>query len=211
MSPPKKEVPKSISYNKGSSSTQRSIFNTKAKNANDIKELTACTPKELREKLDKNNKLLENEDIISKLPDKGQKLRERNILINELLEKHKSTLSNPINELEDLVSKMSIDDNNKKSYAITPASLVNKKNGRYYSSSVKTNQISIEESIKLQKHQEKLRQKFQIHTLSEKFEQMTVDKKETIRTINHPIEELENYISEESYDSLNSDNDDDYL
>ncbi|CAB4384373.1 unnamed protein product [Rhizophagus irregularis] len=186
MSPPKKEVPKSISYNKGSSSTQRSIFNTKAKNANDIKELTACTPKELREKLDKNNKLLENEDIISKLPDKGQKLRERNILINELLEKHKSTLSNPINELEDL-------------------------NGRYYSSSVKTNQISIEESIKLQKHQEKLRQKFQIHTLSEKFEQMTVDKKETIRTINHPIEELENYISEESYDSLNSDNDDDYL
>lgn len=97
-------------------------------------------------------------DIISKLPDKGQKLRERNILINELLEKHKSTLSNPINELEDLVSKMSIDDNNKKSYAITPASLVNKKNGRYYSSSVKTNQISIEESIKLQKHQEKLRQ-----------------------------------------------------
>lgn len=97
-------------------------------------------------------------DIISKLPDKGQKLRERNILINELLEKHKSTFSNPMNELEDLVNKMSIDDNNKKSYAITPASLVNKKNGRYYSSSVKTNQISIEESIKLQKHQENLRQ-----------------------------------------------------
>lgn len=92
------------------------------------------------------------------MPDKGQKLRERNILINELLEKHKSTLSKPINELEELISKMSIDDNYKKSYAITPASLANKKNGRYYSPNVKTNQISIEESIKLQKHQEKLQQ-----------------------------------------------------
>jgi hypothetical protein len=92
------------------------------------------------------------------LPDKGQKLRERNILINELLEKHKSTITKPINELEDLVSKMCIEDNHKKSYVITPASLVNKKNGRYYSSSVKTSQISIEESIKLQKHQEKLQQ-----------------------------------------------------
>ncbi|GES96630.1 hypothetical protein GLOIN_2v1606105 [Rhizophagus clarus] len=186
MPPPKKEVPKSISYNKGSSSTQRSIFNTKAKNANDVKELTTCTPKELREKLDKNNKLLENEDIISKLPDKGQKLRERNILINELLEKHKSTLSNPISELKEL-------------------------NGRYYNPNVKTNQISIEESIKLQKHQEKLQQKFQIHALSEKFEQMTVDKMEKIKTTHHIIDELENYISEDSYDSLNSDNDEDYL
>ena len=101
------------------------------------------------------------------MPDKGQKLRERNILINELLEKHKSKpsiLSNPINELEDLINEMSIDDNkDKKSYVIpkiTPASLANKRNGRYYNPNIKTNQISIEESIKLQEHQEKLQQVF---------------------------------------------------
>ncbi|RIA95916.1 hypothetical protein C1645_802727 [Glomus cerebriforme] len=204
-----KDVPKSISYNKRSSSIKRSIFNTKTKNANDLKDLTTCTPKELREKLDKNNKLLENEDIISKLPDKGQKLRERNKLINELLEKHKSDLSNPINELEDSINKMSIDDNYKKSHAITPASLVNKKNGRYYNPNVKTNQISIDESIKLQEYQERLQQKFQIRALSEKFEQMAVNKKEAIKITQNAINELENYTSEESYDSLNSDDDDD--
>jgi hypothetical protein len=55
---------------------------------------------------------------------------------------------------------MSIDDSKDKKSYVTPASLANKRGGRYYNPDIKTNQISIEESIKLQEYQEKLQQVF---------------------------------------------------
>ncbi|CAG8540623.1 3898_t:CDS:2 [Funneliformis caledonium] len=191
-----------------SSSMQRSIFNTNVKNVDEMKALTTCSPKELKEKLDKNNKLLENEEIISKLADKGQKLRERNKLISELLQKHESNLSTSTSELENLISKMNICEEGAKQTCvmskITPVSLGNKKKGRFYNPSAKANQISIEESIKLQECQERLQQEIRIHALSEKFQHKTVDKKDLGSKTTHYDD-----ISEGSYDSDSSDEDED--
>ncbi|CAI2174964.1 19635_t:CDS:2 [Funneliformis geosporum] len=190
-----------------SSSLQRSIFNTNVKNVDEMKALTNCSPKELKEKLDKNNKLLENEEIISKLADKGQKLRERNKLITELLQKHESNLLTSTSELENLISKMNIGEEGAIQTCamskITPVSLGNKKKGRFYNPSAKANQISIEESIKLQERQERLQQEIRIHALSEKFQLKTVDKKDLGSKTNRYA--IENDLSEGSYDSDSGD------
>ncbi|CAG8558790.1 14734_t:CDS:2, partial [Cetraspora pellucida] len=158
--PQKREVTTTLSY-QAKVSSRRSLFIPR--DTRDTKDITRLSQKDLQNQLEKNLRLLANEEIISKLPDKGKKLHETNSRIKKQLEKLKSRTI-PLNQLEDQLSNIAISDNKKQTNKV----------GKHYQNNRTTSFISISESIKLQEKQKQLEEEIRFKQLTEQFEKMTV-------------------------------------
>ncbi|KAF0407568.1 hypothetical protein F8M41_008737 [Gigaspora margarita] len=157
--PQKREVTATLSYQ--AKASQRSLFIPR--DTRDTKDITKLSQKDLQNQLEKNLRLLANEELISKLPDNGQKLHETNARIKKQLEKLKSkTLT--LDQLENQLSNIVISDNKTQ---------VNKM-GKYHDNNRSTNIIPISESIKLQEKQNRFEEEIRFRQLTEQFEKMTV-------------------------------------